>query len=85
MKKYRMRHLCRWLQENLSPGGCTGTWQMVETWCRMHGLDAGFIKERAEDYCEQELLMTVAMAGDNHVLSLDTVIPRARKNRNEPQ
>ena len=88
MKKYRMRHLTRWLLGNLLPDGCTGTWQMLDAWCRIHGLDAEFVKQAADGYasCDCELLLKVFLCNDGgEIIPPATVIPRAERNCNEPQ
>jgi hypothetical protein len=88
MKKCRMRHLARWLLGNLLPDGCTGTWQMLDAWCRMHGRDAEFIKQAADGYasCDCELLLNVFLCDDGEsLISPDTAIPKTERTCNEPQ
>lgn len=84
MSVFRMGDLCVWLQENLNPGGCDGTWRMVDTWCRIHGLDAEFVKEKARGRagCDCELIFNVFLADDrNEFLPPGTIIPA----KGEPQ
>ena len=78
MSVLRMGDLCVWLQGNLKPGGCDGTWCMVDTWCRMHGLDAEFVKQKAAGHadCDCELIFNVFLADDaEEIIPPDTVIP----------
>jgi len=79
MTVFRMGDLCVWLQENLNPGGCDGTWRMVDTWCRMNGLDAEFVKRKVEEYafCDCELILNVFLADDaEEIVPPATIIPR---------
>lgn len=78
MDVFRMADMCVWLQQNLAPGGCDGTWRMVDTWCRMHGLDAEFVKRKAGDHadCDCELILNVFLADDGEkIISPSTIIP----------
>ena len=78
MSVLRMADLCVWLQGNLQPGKCSGTWRMVETWCRMYGLDEEFVKRSAGDHahCDCELILDVFLADNREeIIPPDAIIP----------
>ncbi len=78
MAAFCFGELARWLTCNLHPDGCDNTFRMVETFCRMHGLDAEAVKYRVSDraHCDCELIMNVFLADDaGEFLPASDIIP----------